>query len=74
MSFCGWPAWFAYTGGFQRGLLKEQSLKPGERTVVEDNEPFCRIGCSHAVAVAEGGRNGEIRSYGDIGANVGPAI
>jgi transposase len=48
-------------------LLNEQSLKPGGRAVVE----CVVIGLdfskeSHARAVAEGGRDDEVRSYGEI--------
>ena len=61
-----------YTGGFQRGLLEEQSLKPGGRTGVENSELFIGLDVSqdsHAVAVAEGGRDGEVRPHGEIGSD-----
>jgi len=57
---------------FNEDCSEEQSLKPGGRTVVEDGELFIGLDVSkdsHAVAVAEGGRGGEVRSYGEIGSD-----
>lgn len=42
MSFFRWPVTGGspYTGGFQRGLLYEQGLKPRGRTMQENSELF----------------------------------
>ena len=56
MSFCGWlvRGGSPYTGGFQRGLLSEQGLKPGGQTMVECRK-FCErwgliLGCEDSFA------------------------
>lgn len=51
------------------GLLEEQCLKPGGRTVVDCGQVFVGMDASkdrHAVAVADGGCNGEVRFHGEI--------
>ena len=61
-----------YTGSVERGLLSEQGLKPGARTMVDCSEVFVGMDVSkdsHAVAVAESGRDGEARFYGEIGSD-----
>jgi transposase len=57
---------------FNEGCPEEQSLRPGGRSAVEDGELFIGLDASkdsHAVAVAEGGRGGEVRSHGEIGSD-----
>lgn len=53
----------------KRGLLKEPILTPGGRTVEDYNDLFVGLDVAkdrHAVAIAESGRNGEVRYLGEI--------
>ncbi|MCP1845951.1 hypothetical protein ACVIHI_008586 [Bradyrhizobium sp. USDA 4524] len=53
----------------KRGLLKEPILTPGGRTVKDYSENFVGLDAAkdrHAVAIAENGRDGEVRYLGEI--------
>jgi hypothetical protein len=69
--FAGLSRWPAFSCSQERGLLgqTEPSLMYGGRTTGKHSEVFVAFDVAkkkHTVAIAEGGRRGEVRFLGDV--------